>query len=74
MGTNEYLKKVSYFVHNVSSQTSFYILVNQIDCVDAKYTCFAHSVLHLAVLFKFGLAWSLPLSFKNILLYIFMSC
>ena len=40
--------QVVYF-ENVCLQTSFYICVNQIVCVDAKCTCFAHSMLHLAV-------------------------
>ena len=31
-------------------KTEFYIFVNQIVCVDPKGTCFAHSVLYLAVI------------------------
>ncbi len=31
-------------------QTSFYMLINQIVCVDAKCTCFANPMLHLAVI------------------------
>ena len=35
---------------SVCSQTSFYIFVNQIVCVDAKCTCVTHSVLHMVVI------------------------
>ena len=35
---------------NVCSQTSFYIFVNQIVCVDAKCICFTYSMLHLGVI------------------------
>jgi hypothetical protein len=37
-----------FFFENVYSQTSFYIIVNQVVCVFAKCTCLAHSMLHLA--------------------------
>ena len=40
--------QVVYF-ENVYSQTSFFTFVNQNVCVDAKCTCFAHAMLHLAV-------------------------
>ena len=32
------------------SQTSFYIFVDQIVCVDAKCTCLTHSMLHMMVI------------------------
>ena len=41
-----------YFFENVCSQTSFYIFVNEIVCVDAKCTCLALSMLHMAVITK----------------------
>ena len=46
------LCNISTFYENVCSQTSFYILVNQIVCVDAKCTCLALAMLHMAVITK----------------------
>ena len=48
-GAMSILCNVIYF-GNVFSQASFYRFVNQTVYIDAKCTCFAHSMLHLAVI------------------------
>ena len=50
------------FAVNVCSQTSFYIFVNQIVCVDAKCTCLMHSMLHMVVITNDSLKCSTRIS------------
>ena len=66
MGTNEYLIKSKLFCSKCKFTNLILHTCQSVVCVDAKYTCFVQSVLHMAVFVKFDLAWSLPLSFKNV--------
>jgi len=59
-------------------KTPFYIFVNQIVCVDTKYTCLALSMLHMAVItndiLKYSTRERIQLAFHWLYVWPFFSC